>query len=294
MRPIIALIRLVVFSNIFVAICSASLTHLTYISLKLPKTNSTAVLLLVFCGTYFIYNVQRIVRLNYANLIGKNIGVRLSWIVRNRSILLLTSLISGLISLVVIFYLNVTSMLIVIPLGVLSILYITPFIPVKRKWISLRKLPFAKVFVITIVWTLISVALPFVNEYGFSRLNDVNFQLTLLTRFFFLLAITFPFDIRDLNTDNSMQLKTIPSIIGVKPTVILSELLLLGYWGIKLYQFYYLNQLELAQFIALTISIVVCVVIIAFGLKKRPELYYSGLVESTMVILHIGVLVLEY
>lgn len=294
MKPIIALIRLIVFSNIFVAICATALTHLSYIFLDLTKAHNAPVLIVVFCSTYFIYNIQRIVRMSYDKLIGKNIGVRLSWIVRNRIALFLSSIILMVVAAIALFFVKSASFLTVLPLGIISILYVTPFIPLKGKWISLRRVPFIKIFIIAIIWAIVTVALPFINEFGFSNFDDNNFQLTLLTRFLFVFAITLPFDIRDLDDDCDNHVKTIPAVIGKKTTVILSETLLLFYLGMKFYQFNVLDQIDIAQFIAISISIAITILIVAFAAKKRSELYYSGLIEGTMLLLHFGVLVLEY
>jgi len=294
LRPIIILIRFVVYSNIFVAICSVALTHLSYILLDISRVNEEPVLLFVFCATYFVYNMQRIVRLRYSKLIGKNIGVRLSWMVRNRAFLLTSSLFMILVGGLSLLSLNQRSLLLIAPLAILSVLYVVPFIPAQEKKISLRKWPFLKVFIIALVWTFVTVMIPYVDEYGFVNFTSSNFRLTLITRFLFVLAITLPFDIRDLSADYDNHLKTIPAVIGKKATVVVSEILLLVYWGVKFYQFYALNQLSLAQFIALSISMILIMIIIAFAVKKRPELYYSGIVEGTMLILHFGVLVLEY
>lgn len=282
------------YSNIFVAICSVALTHLTYLLLNLPKGNNTPVLLLVFCSTFFTYNIQRVIRLNYQELIGKNIGIRLGWIVRNRALLLSSSLLILLISCCTLFFLNRSTLLTIIPLALLSILYVTPFIPYQQKFISLRTIPFIKIFIIAMVWTLVTVVIPYVNESGFSNFNNSNFAFVLLTRFLFIFAITLPFDVRDLRYDKNAKLKTIPSAIGAKSTIILSELLLLSYALILFFQYYFAERLSLEQFIALISSIAVCMIIISFSIKKRPELYYSGLIESSMIILHFGILVLEY
>ena len=293
MKPIKELIRLLVFSNLFVAICAAALTHLSTIILNLSH-NTNPILLLVFCSTYFVYNIQRIVRMDYSNLIGKNIGIRLSWVVRNRIILFLTSL--GLVGVAIgtLFFVEMPVLILVFPLGIISILYVSPVFYTGRSWISLRKIPFVKVFIISIMWTIVTVVIPFVNEFGFSSFDNSNFQFTLLSRFLFILAITLPFDVRDLIDDCENDLLTIPSIIGIKSTMFISQFLLVGYLLIKVYQYEVMSQLNLNQLIAISITLAITILIISFSTKKRPELYYSGLIEGSMLLLHFGVLVLEY
>lgn len=282
------------YSNIFVAICSVALTHLTYLLLNLPKAKNTPVLLFVFCATYCTYNVQRIIRLNYRELIGKDIGIRLSWIVRNRSFLLSTSLLALLVSACCLFFLPPINLVILTPLSILSTLYVTPFVPFKGKILSLRKLPFIKIFIIAIVWSLVTVLFPYINEFGLHNFHNTNFKWVLLGRFLFIFAITLPFDLRDLKFDTIRELSTIPSTIGSKLTIALSEVLMLSYAAVICWQYYGLHQLHANQFTALISSITISMIIIVFALKRRPELYYSFLVEGTMLILHFGILVLEY
>lgn len=282
------------YSNIFVSICGVALTHLTYLLLNLPKAKNAPVLLLVFCATYFTYNIQRIVRLNYQELIGKNIGIRLGWIVRNRSFLLSSSLLALLISIICLFFLETINLIALTPLAILSILYVTPFIPFNGKILSLRKLPFVKIFIISIVWSFVTVLFPYINEHGVHNFSNHNFQWVLLGRFIFIFAITIPFDIRDLKFDQDREITTIPSTIGRKPAVVLSELLLIAYAFIIYWQYNQLHQLSTDQFTALMYSISISMIIIAFSIRRRPELYYSFLVEGTMIILHFGILVLEY
>ena len=283
-----------VYSNIFVAICSVALTHLTYLLLHLPKTNNAPVLLFVFCTTYFTYNIQRIVRLNYQELIGKNIGIRLGWMVRNRLYLLTSSLLALLVSGGCLFYIKPTNLLLLIPLGFLSIIYIIPCIPYKGKILPLRKLPYVKIFLIVTVWTLATVLFPFVNEYGFHNLGDINFQLVLVGRAIFIFAITLPFDIRDLKLDKVRKIATIPSTIGKVATIILSETLLIIYAGIIYWQCFELDLLTQNQFTSFMYTITISMIIISLAIRRRPELYFSFLIEGTMIILHFGILVLEY
>ena len=46
-------------------------------------------------------------------------------------------------------------------------------------------------------------------------------------RFLFIMAITIPFDIRDLKIDNQVGLKTIPSILGIKKSKMIAYFLLI-------------------------------------------------------------------
>lgn len=291
MRSLIFLIRSVVYSNLFVSLCITLLAHQTYLLLKIPQEQSFDVLALIFCSTFFTYNFQRIYRLRSVELLGKLIGIRLGWIIRNRKRLFFASVLGLLCSLYFMTQLSINVFLMIIPLALFSILYVIPFLPNKK---AIRDLPFAKIFVISIVWSLVMVAIPVVNYDGFKGLMESPFLLLLCEQFLFILAITLPFDVRDLRYDMELNIKTIPSYIGVKNTITLSHSLLIIVFILKWMQYYYLEQLNMSQIIATAVTIFLSGAIIAFTSAKRAELFFSGFVDGTMIIMYLGILVLEY
>lgn len=225
-------------------------------------------------------------------LLGKQIGIRLSWIVRNRKILLFSAVIAGCISCILMFFMTKNFILLCIPLSFLSILYVIPFYRYKGKKVAIRNLPYIKVFIIAIVWAFVIVGLPYYNNTeGFDFSSNAGWLF--LSQLIFIIAITLPFDVRDLNYDIATNIKTFPSQFGVRNTIMLSEFLLICFILIKYYQLH-IHQINTQQFISFAISTLITGVIIAFTSKKRAELFYSGLVEGTMVILYISILVLEY
>ena len=107
------------------------------------------------------------------------------------------------------------------------------------------------------------------------------------------MSITLPFDIRDLKYDIASKVKTIPSKIGVKKTILLSEFLLTIFVSLKYYQLH-LNHISYEQFIALSIASLITGIVLVFTSTKRPELFFSGLIEGTMVLMYLAVLIFEY
>lgn len=224
-------------------------------------------------------------------MLGKLIGIRLGWIIRNRKRLFFASVLGLLSSLYFILQLSVNVFLMIIPLALFSILYVIPFLPQKK---AIRDLPFAKIFVISLVWSVVMVAIPVVNHSGFGMLLENKFLMLLVEQFIFILAITLPFDVRDLRYDLESNIKTIPTLIGVKNTITLSHGLLIVVVVLKWIQYYYFQQLELNQLIATAVTIFLSGFIIAFTSTRRAELFFSGFVDGTMIIMYLGILILEY
>ena len=291
MRPLIFLIRSLVYSNLFVSLCITLLAHQTYLLLKIPPENSFNVLALIFCSTFFTYNFQRIYRLKSVDLLGKLIGIRLGWMLRNKKKIVLAAVLSVLMSFFFLIQLSIYVFLLIIPLALFSILYVIPFLPNKK---AIRNLPYVKIVVISMVWSVVMVALPIVNYSGFKGLSDSNFLLLLLEQFLFIFAITLPFDVRDLRYDMESNIKTIPSTIGIKNTITLSHVLLIVFVTLKWIQFNFLEQLSISQFVATAITTSITFVIIAFTSRKRGELFFTGFVDGTMILMYLGILYLEY
>ena len=111
---------------------------------------------------------------------------------------------------------------IVLVLGSLSLLYAVPFLP-KAK--NLRSLGGMKVFLVALVWVGCTGLLPMVDNHIALGISEIAM---LLQRFLLVLVLLIPFEIRDLNYDDS-ALKTFPQRLGVAKTKKLGYALLVGY-----------------------------------------------------------------
>ena len=145
------------------------------------------------------------------------------------------------------------------------------------------------------LWRLIAKTLGGMVRFIFrsSKELDPAHQRDGIAFFLFILAITLPFDIRDLRYDLAANVKTIPAKIGVKKTIVLAELLLVVFMILKYYQLN-LNHISYEQFTATSIAFFITAILIAFSSPKRPELFFSGLIEGTMILMYLAVLIFEY
>lgn len=237
--------------------------------------------------------MQRIFRLNPKKLIGKYLGIRLSWMVRNRKFILFISLFSGIIAALIAFLFLRKIILFTLPLGVLAALYVLPFYKKQSTYKAIRHFPFAKITAVSTVWASTAVLLPVILAQGINIILTPQVILLFIGQFLFIYAITLPFDVRDLKYDLSFNMRTIPSKIGVTKTIRLIYLLLAMVAMVKFYE-YHLDLISLFQLISLLIALGITALITSFTSIKRSELFYSGLVEGTMVILYFSVLLLEY
>ncbi|MEX0773446.1 MAG: hypothetical protein WD038_09780 [Balneolales bacterium] len=96
-------------------------------------------------------------------------------------------------------------------LGGFNLLYALPFFSDQYK---LRSITGAKIFVIALVWTGVTVWLPALDaQLPFS----VEIGIASLQRFLLVMVLILPFDIRDIRFDTE-QLGTVPQLVGVEKT----------------------------------------------------------------------------
>lgn len=281
-------IKVLIYSNFFVSLCVTAFTHLTYLIYDLPRNNLKWMLLLVFCFTFFIYNGQRIIRLRKKNSYTGELGERLTWVNRNMVVLSIATSITGLTGAVCLFFIHPSSWYILIPMGILSVFYVTPINISDTISLSLREIPFLKIFLIAAVWSFIIVGLPLIETQHVFENKDY-FWLAVGQNFYFVLAITLPFDIRDLKFDQHYKLNTLPQLIGVKGAIIFSEFLLVAS---LLLLYFLINNSYL--YTALVIGYLSVMITVLFTNENRNELFFAGLIEGTVLMVYSTVILASY
>ncbi len=137
---------------------------------------------------------------------------------------------------------------------------------------NLRSIGGLKVYIIALVWAIVTVILPLVNNN-----HDVNFDvlITALQRYLFVVVLILPFDIRDLQYDN-LKLSTIPQRIGVKNTKFIGVLLLLVMFFLEFFK----DELVTNQIVSLLIVVFVTMLLIIFSSEERGKYYSEFWVEG--------------
>lgn len=140
----------------------------------------------------------------------------------------------------------------------------------------LRELPFLKVFLISFTWAVATVLVPLV--FAGHELFSLDILWLFLERFVFLLAVTIPFDVRDIRTDTAGGLVTLPARLGLKGSLYLSFVLLMVYLGISIAHFGFGNILFVR-----TICVFVILILIQKISLKKTTYYYTGLIDGSII-----------
>ena len=178
----------------------------------------------LFSATLSAYTYHRVGPGIQHSIVGVG-GIRRSWIAENSRALRIQMGLAGVLAIA--FFIRLCSVeqwYFLIPAAVVALVYILPIIPLGGKWIRLRELPYFKILIIVAVWMVLSL-LPLVPEISPLPQNNA-LQLLLFQRLLFLLAVTIPFDLRDMEFDRSRGIKTLATSLGAERSIRISHLLL--------------------------------------------------------------------
>ena len=138
-------------------------------------------------------------------------GALLRWVRSNSKYLTLTSIAAAGIAVYQFLHIELDVQLYFVSGALLTLSYAIPFTSNK----GLRYVPFIKTIIVAVVWGIATVA-PVVEIW------DVTAFVLLMVRVFFVLSLTLPFEIRDVEIDKKDELVTIVGQIGVEKTKLMA------------------------------------------------------------------------
>lgn len=249
-------------SSIHVALAAIALTVISFWNFDLKPDSS--LLIFIFFGTITGYNFVKyagIAKLHHVSL------------TKNLRLIQLFSLLCFLGFIFSGFFVSLKVLAISAIMALITVLYALPFIEGE---LSLRDLSGMKVFVIVFVWSTVTVILPLAD-------HEIIFQrevlLLFFQRYFILLALVLPFEIRDLRYDMA-RLGTIPQKLGVKRTRILGMVWVGFFVLIEFLKFR--NSIENVISVVLIASITVT--ILRYSTIRQQKYFASFFVEAVPLI----------
>lgn len=273
------LINFLLYSNIYIAFCAVAMTAQTLYIYDIDIKTSPALLGLVFFSTLVIYALHRLVSLSKVD---KSLEVERFNVIGTykRHIQIYAGL--GILGGGICFFLlnRPTQYALIIP-ALLSLGYVIPFMGNKK--LRLRDVHFIKIFLIAIVWSYVTVLLPFLEYEITIGIRELGI---LLERILFIFVITLPFDLRDWEIDKKNQVRTIPATIGVKNTLRLAAFMLI-IWALLIFQLY---TFPIA--LGLLVSGISTGILVYYSPKQEHDYYFTALMDGTMI-LQYGLVVLS-
>ena len=252
-----------IYSNVFVSFCVLVLCQSTCMIIGV---DSSHLLTFVFFSTLFVYNFQRMVRFSP----NKEQSAHLDWLNKNRLFIIIITVISLFLSVYYALSLSFSTFYFLIPTSIISLSYPIKIIPLGGQKVSLRELPRAKIFLIALVWSIVSVVLVTLENKSFYSLDTL---LLFISRFSFVLAITIPFDIRDLKYDD-LSLKTIPQIFGEQKAKTIALYCLAFFELISILHFF-VGDFSWQLLLALMLTSLLSGILIIKSSQEKNNLFFS-------------------
>jgi hypothetical protein len=136
-------------------------------------------------------------------------------------------------------------------LGIINLMYA---IPLYKS--NLREVPLLKVFLIALIWAVVTVVFPFIYDENSRNFNE-KWTFELIERFFLVVLLMVPFEIRDYPYDKK-YLETIVSTLGLTNTKLFSIILIIGLFTLRLLIFDF-NNILFYVLVYLSLSYVILV-----------------------------------
>lgn len=269
------MLKFISHSSIFISLAALILTLGTSIQVEASES-LYPLLILVFFATLLDYNAHRIIKVKFKNTITE----KNRWANENLLLIWVFSIVSFLGTIISMFYIDRKVFLILVPIAFIAVLYSFPFEKTRVEKFSIRKITGLKNILIALAWTGITSLIP-LKLVDFEKSNiEIAFFLT--ERFLFILAITIPFDIRDIDEDRMAGIKTIPMRLGIKKSLHLTNLLLVIFTVITMAHFQ--SSQNKNVMIALLISSVTTFIVVNHQKIKQNEYYYPVLLDTMLLV----------
>lgn len=268
-------IEFTVYSNIWIACCALSMFWLS--KYRFTSTISFSPLAaFVFFSTLFLYSLHRLSDIKKGDrpIMRKD---RYMVISKHKKLFSGIAIIALVFSLALFFLIEFRMLWVILPPVVISLGYAIPFLTNNRR---LRDIPFLKIILVSFTWSWVSVVIPAMQA---RILNQETVLLLFFERFFFVFAITIPFDVRDADVDKQAGVKSLPHIAGVNGALHVA-MMLLFMAGLSATLSFLYGQLSPGSFAGLLLSFLIAAIVVQASSKKNQDLYFSGVIDGLMIL----------
>ena len=236
----------------------------------------------VFSSTLFLYALHRIIGLQRVQKFSDK--GRYLVIKKFKTHIFTYAVLGGIIASICFLKLPTYIKLLTVSPALLSMGYVAPIFGKNRR---LRDFDFLKIFLVAFVWAWVTVILPFsIHKYWEIKLLAPMF----IERFLFIFAITIPFDIRDLKIDNDGNVSTIPGLIGIQKSMLLSYAALVLMIIFSSYLFA-VGFYPLSYYYGLLLSFLTTSILIYLTDKQSHDYFFTGVIDGTMILQFIFVFI---
>jgi len=260
-----SLLKYIIYTNLVVALSAGVLSAGFCFLLEIESWQLYG--MFSFFSTLAVYNGQRLFKMK-----DNKETDWIFWVKNHKKGLIIIVFLSSFISASLFFFLDnykTDIYLLFVFVCCISVLYV-----VRINGRNMREFPHIKIHLIALTWVLVLFLFPMMNE----EINTV--RIGYCSAFYlYILAVTIPFDIRDLKYDQVSQ-RTIPQLIGVFNSKVLAVILLI----ISTIIFVLLVPTLRINPLFFVSMIVQSILIINMN-KNRGDFYCAGLIDGAIAVL---------
>jgi len=271
-KILLSIARFAIYSNFFVALGAYAMSSffIRYIFEKAAWGQRLP--LFIGFATLFTYNFHR--RIGMEVYGADEVSASLSWMKTHPLLSRSITLISFALSLYFFMDLPKTTYFLIAPISLVSLMYVLKI----SEQMPLRQVPFLKLFLIATAWSVTTVLIPALGL-------DLTLNRAVIACFFALLsymvAEIIPFDIRDMQSDQRIALKTIPNVWGIPFSLRFAfGCLLISQFCILLAIDWDFSNLAFLSWMAASTYLLIYLVRCR---KPRSDLFYSFFVEFSLL-----------
>lgn len=267
-------VNLLIYGSAFIGLCAAAITALTFELIGILPKHFDYVLL-IGLATAALYSSHRVIglhKLDHVEDMGRYAVIR-----KYKQHIWLYTIIWFVLS--IWFFLKVANLSFVLwllPGGAIAFAYVLPFLSKGRR---LRDLGWMKIIMIGWSWGWLTAFIP---AYYFGEASLQMGIIIGLERMLWIIAITIPFEIRDIAVDRSVGLTTLPAQFGTKRTmrtgfVLCIMIILLA----MISGFHYFNPTYVYTMI---ITCILTYWVLKKSLKVHDDYFFSGVIDGLMIL----------
>ncbi len=278
-RVLKKILDFIIYGNLFVAASVLSALWLTALQWGLPVKLDTLALF-VFSATVFDYTLQRMIS---TRKIDREIPTPLmAWMQTHLLAELLLLMVSGLAAFV--FFLRFPArmyfplLLVALP----ALLYAFPLV-FKTKSFRVRESAWLKIATVAFVWAAVSVILPYF--YYEMYLPPKEWLLPFFERFFLIMALILPFEIRDLDIDKAYHFQNVAHRLGKSRTLRLAAAFVLLVFLLEVLRLFPPGRADLPVLLAFFIGSGLTLYLLRKSGKQHSDYFYLILLDAVPILI---------
>ncbi len=206
----------------------------------------------VFLGSFVLYTFHRLYKIDFIPV--QQLAERHQWVLKHAQSMkyAMSFAVFGLMLLLPNF--NADTVVWLVPAGLISVGYTIPILPSQNGWRRFRDIPLTKPLIIALVVSYITLAFPVFEQMGMQALFEPSFIQRFTERFLFLVAVTIPFDMRDILNDKDAGIQTLGTEFGFSRARLVGYIIIAA-WSVSMLMLYFFTGSGLGSLIAFGLAL---------------------------------------